>query len=181
MQYKQNAVRLKYALPAVQMAFAIVCLRLTYLFDLATREDDMPGKHPAFHILIFLNFPLMLVLKKLMFGGLLQLSVLVIAIGGFWYWIALLLNKYGRRRSLFPLEWGMGRMVADLVVISLSALLGGSLVKSYLDYPDSLVPTLSFRYPWSIPVLLSFLPWTMGPIWVFSNDLIRCLRRTHRP
>ena len=109
MQYKQIAVRLKYALPAVQMAFAIVCLRLTYLFDLATRGDDMPGKHPAFLLLIYLNFLLMLVLKELMFGGLLQLSALVITIGGFWYRIALLLQKFGQRRSLFPIEWGWGQ------------------------------------------------------------------------
>jgi hypothetical protein len=175
-------VRLKYVLPAVQMAFAIVCLRLTYLFDLTTRvQGSLSAQHPAFHILIYLNFPLMLVLKELMFGGLLQLSALIIAIGAFWYWIALLLEKYSQRRSIFPLKWGLGRMVADLVVITLGALLGGSLAKSYLDYPDSLVPTFSFRYPWSIPVLLSFLPWTIGPICVFGNDLIRGLRRTHRP
>ncbi len=94
-------VRLKYALPLGQMALAVVFLRLIFLWDVATRMDDMPGKHPAFLLLLYLHLPLMFVLKPLLFGRLPELALLVAAIGVFWYCIALLIHRHNERGTVF--------------------------------------------------------------------------------
>ena len=172
-------VRLRYALPLAQMALAVVFLRLIFLWDVATRGDDMPGRHPAFQVLIYLHLPLMLVFKELLFGRLPELAVLVAAIGGFWYWIALLVHRYNERRTIFPPAWGTLRIVADLALITMGASIGWLSIENIRDYPDmySPLPQSFLGWSWFIPTYGFLLMWILSPIVVFGSDLVQYLRR----
>jgi len=171
-------VRLKYALPLGQMALAVVFLRLIFLWDVATRMDDMPGKHPAFLLLIYLHLPLMFVLKPLLFGRLAELALLVAAIGVFWYCIALLIHRHNERGTVFPTGWVALRIAADVVLIAIPMCLGLLFIESVRDYPNIYALPRSFEgWSWFLPTYGSVLMWILGPIVIFGSDLIRFLRR----
>jgi hypothetical protein len=169
-------VKLKYALPFGQMALAVVLLRLIFLWDVATRMDDMPGDHPAFLLLLYLHLPLMLLLRRLVFGS---LPVLVAAIGMFWYWVVLLVHRYRERGTVFPAGWMALRIVADVVLIAVPACLGWLFIEEIRGYPNIYVLQRSLvEWSWFIPTYGSLLMWILGPIFVFGNDLVQCFRRS---
>jgi hypothetical protein len=170
--------RLKYALPLGQMALAVVFLRLIFLWDLATRMDDMPGKHPAFLLLLYLHFPLMLILKPLLFGRLPELALLVAAIGAFWYCIASLVYRHNERGTVFPTGWVALRIAADVMLVAMPTCLGLLFFENVRDYPEIYVLPQSFEgWSWFLPTYGSLLMWILGPIFIFGSDLVRCLRR----
>jgi hypothetical protein len=161
-------VRLKYALPLAQMALAVVFLRLTILWIMATRGDDAPGQHPAFHLLLYLNLPIMPILKRLLFGSLLDLALLVAAIGVFWYCIALLIHRYKERGTVFPTGWVALRMAADVVLIAMPTCLGPLFVLEFIenakDYPAiNTFPWSDEVWWWCVPTYGALLMWILGP------------------
>jgi hypothetical protein len=161
------------------MVLAVVLLRLIFLWDVATRMDDMAGKHPAFLLLLCLHLPLMLVLKPLLFGSLPELAVLVAAIGVFWYLVVLLVHRYSERGTIFPAEWMALRIVADVVLIAMPTCLGWLFIEDIKDYPNIYALRHSLvGWSWFIPTYASLLMWILGPIFVFGNDLVRCFRRS---
>jgi hypothetical protein len=175
-------VRLKYVVPFGQMALAVVLLRLIFLWGAATRMDDMPGEHPAFLLLLYLHLPLMLVLRRLVFGSLPELAALVAAIGVFWYWVVLLVHRYRERGTLFPAGWMALRIVADAVLIAMPMCLGWLFIDDLRDYPNIYVLQRSLvGWLWIIPTYGSLLVWILGPIFVFGNDLVRCFRPSSPP
>jgi hypothetical protein len=140
-------VRLKYALPLGQMAFAVVCIRLTVLWVVARSGDDAPGAHPAFWLLLYLHLPIMLILKPLLSGSLPDLALLVGAIGVFWYSIALLIQRYNERGTVFPAGWVALRIGADVVLIAMSTCFG---VLFGLQYFENLRDYRGvYLFPWS--------------------------------
>jgi len=48
--------KLRIILPLAQMVLVVLLLRLSFLYDVATRYDDSPGVHPAFILLLLVNF-----------------------------------------------------------------------------------------------------------------------------
>lgn len=171
-------LRLKYVLPLVQMALAVVFLRLIFLWDVAARmaHVDMPGKHPAFLLLLCLHLPLMLILKPLLFGRLPQLAALVAAIGVFWYCIALLSHRHYERGTVFPTRWLALRIVADVMLVAAPTCLGLLFIENVRDYPF-IYPRSFDGWTWFLPTYGSLLMWILGPIYIFGSDLVRCLRR----
>ncbi len=177
-------VRLKYALPLGQMALAVVFLRLIFLWDVAASmaHADMPGKHPAFWLLLCLHLPIMLILKPLLFGSLPDAALFVAAIGVFWYCIALLIQRYNERRTVFPRAWIALRIAADGVLIAMPTCLGLLLVLEFIENARdhrgiNTFPWSDEVWRWCVPTYGSLLMWILGPIFIFGSDLVRCLRR----
>jgi hypothetical protein len=172
-------LRLKYALPLGQMAATVVFLRLIFLWDVATRRDDMPGKHPAFLLLLYLHLPLMQVLKPLLFGRLPELVLLVAAIGVLWYCVALLIHRHSERGTVFPTDWVALRIAADVLLVTMPACLGLLFIENIKDYPGTYELPRSFEgWSWFLPTYGSLLMWVLGPVFIFGRDLVRCLRRS---
>ena len=173
-------VRLKYALPAVQIALAVLSVRQSFLWDIAARGNDAPGKHPAFKLLICINLPVSVVLKPILVlpGPTLWDSVMfVTAIGMFWYWIALRIQRYKERRTLFLFAWLPLRITTDMFLIALGASLAWLLIVEARDYPHNSPISPNILGWWFVPTFTSLLLWALGPIFIFGSDLIWCLRR----
>lgn len=174
-------VRLKYALPLGQMILAAVCLRLEFLNDVAQRGADSRALSPAFLLLECLDFPISLPLKLTLYGYLSALwfgVFFVVAIGVFWYWVALWIDRHNNRRPLFPFVSAPLRVVADVVLITIGGCLGWFLITAARDYPHNGPLSLDvLGWRWFIPTNASLLFWTLGPILIFGKDLIQCLRR----
>ncbi len=120
--------KLRVILPLVQMAVAALLLRLSFLYDVATRHHDMPGVHPGFVLLQLINLPVSLPLNLLRPRQEAQpwLSVLsVLVIGLLWYGIASWTLVYRERRTPFPSDRPWIRVSTDLLLIAMGATLGG--------------------------------------------------------
>jgi hypothetical protein len=172
-------VRLRYALPLGQMTLAAVCLRLEFLNGVAQRGADSRGLSPAFLLLECFDFPVSFPLKLTLYGYLPALwfgAFSVAAIGMFWYWVALWIDRYNKRRPLFQFVSAPLRIVADVLVIAMGACLGWFLIAEARDYPHNGPLSLDVLGWWFIPTNASLLFWTVGPILIFGKDLIQYLR-----
>ncbi len=181
-QMGSMGLRLKYALPLVQMGLAVVFLRLEFVNELTWRMADSRGFHPAFILLLCLSFPVTLPLKLTLYGYLPTLwfdAIVVAAIGAFWYWAALQMHSYHERRTLLPFSSVPLQITADLLLIAIGACLGWLLLRQVREYPNYFSPfkiTLSpfnLGWLWLIPIWASLRIWSLGPVFVFGQDLIR--------
>jgi hypothetical protein len=169
-------LKLQWALPIAQMALAVIFLRLSFLWHIATRMQDMPGPHPASVLLMCLNLPLSPVLNRILDlpPTLWRDGTVVVAIGILWYWVGLKIHRCKERKTLFPVAWEHLRIQVDLLVIGMAGGLGWLLAEVA---KDSTPLSRSFLGWWFAPICASLLFWTLGPMFVFGNDLIRCLRQ----
>ena len=173
-------LRLKYALPILQMALAAIFLRLSFLWDVAARGNDSPGKHPAFILLACLNLPVALFLRPILdlpLPALWDNAMYAAGIGIFWYWVARRVQRYKERRTLFLFAWAPLRVTIDLFLIGIGAFLLWSLIENARSYPHNgrLSPD-NLGWWWFIPTLACLLFWMLGLIVVFGTDLTQCLR-----
>jgi hypothetical protein len=117
---------LKVILPLSQAALAALLLRQSFLYDAATRLDDSRGVHPAFTLLLLVNFPVCVLLRELLIGRMgspwFSLLILVV-VAGFWFGIAEWVSSYRKRGSIFPAQWRWLRISADLFLIGMGGLL----------------------------------------------------------
>jgi len=173
---------LRVILPLVQMALAALLLRLSFLYDVATRHHDMPGVHPGFVLLQLINLPVSLPLKLLrprqeppLWLGV--LSVLII--GLLWYGIASWTLVYRERRTLFPSDrsdraWV--RVSTDLLLIAMGATFGWAVLTEFRDYPFMISPSHFGGWFWFAPVCIFAIFWIVGSILVFGYDLTDFVR-----
>ena len=171
-------VQIKHALPLVQMGLAVVFLRLEFLHAVAQRQADSPGVHPAFILLLLLDLPVTAPLKLAVYGLLPTLwfdALLVFAIGVFWYWFALGLHSYHERKILLPFRWAPARIIGDVLLVAAGVFVACLLLGEVRDFPNSLSPS-ALGWPWAIPIWASSLLWSLGPVFVFGQDLIQRAR-----
>ena len=179
-KYKRSNtdVKLKLILPLTQMGLATLLLRMSFLYDVATRMHDSPGVHPGFILLLVLNLPVTVPVKMLLYGRLPTLwfdALMVVAIGVFWYWAALRIKIYRERGKLLLFNGTWMRISIDLLFASVGVFLAWSLVNSVRDYPFMFSPS-RFGWPWFVPICASSLFWSFGSIFVFGDDLVNCVR-----
>jgi hypothetical protein len=101
-------LKLKYALPLVQMALAVGLLRWSHLwYRSQAKISDMPGPAPAFTLLMSINASLALVRGFIYryLPGYWDGAILIVVIGLFWYWIALDILRWRERRSVVMFAW----------------------------------------------------------------------------
>ena len=149
--------KLRLILPLVQMGSAAWLLRLSFLYDVATRNHNMPGRHPGFFLLLLVNFPVSLPLQLLRphsepsvwFG-----IVSVLIIGLFWYGIALWILAYRERHALFKPDRTWLRVSADLLLMAMGIFLVWVVVGEFRDYPFMISPSHFGGWFWFAPICL---------------------------
>jgi hypothetical protein len=115
-------------LPAAQVALAVALLWWSsVLFFASHRGCDMPGTSPTYRVLLAINAPLFL--PRAMWEYYLYLSyigtnaALIIAVGLFWYWVALNIRSWRRRRAMLMFSWRPARFFLDVFLVIYGGLL----------------------------------------------------------
>lgn len=162
---------LKYALPLAQMALAACLLLWTYQCQAAFRRlYDAPPVPRPFTLLVFLNAPANLVRWTWFYHvrGVWSDALFVGSIGLLWYWVALNIYAWRERKSLILPAWAPIRVMADLALIATGPIIAWALRS---------VDIAELPWLWRIPVAAFLVIWSLGPVVIFGNDLIQCLRR----
>jgi hypothetical protein len=142
------------------------------------RTMDMPGPAPAFTLLLSINAPVTLVrilYRPLFLPDPWDDIILIVAIGLFWYYVALNINSWRERRTLLLFAWAPLRIATDLIMIALGACLGLFCILAANTSPYT--PFSALAWPWFIPTWASLLLWSLGSVLVFGRDLIHYFLR----
>jgi hypothetical protein len=167
-----------HALPIVQMALAVALFRWS---DISLRAElrvaDMPGPAPAFQMLTAINAPVCVAraLWLRYLPGYWDYVILLLAIGLFWYGIALNIRSWREQRTLVVFKWSPLRIAVDLLLIAIGGLLA-SYFAHYITYEFEIV-----RRAWFFPVLMLYALWSVALISFPGRDLFQCVFLTsHR-
>jgi hypothetical protein len=168
--------RLKYALPIVQMALAIMPLRWQSAIE---RIQDMPGLLPSYLLVVSINAPLIPVRSLWHYRVPVpwDIGIYIGTIGVFWYWVALNIRSFQRERRLVLFQSVPLRIAANLMLIATGAGIGG-----YCIWVAATLPAMHRSYP-ALPWRRSIPAWSCLSIWslvlmiFFSTDLIHLARR----
>ena len=179
-------VKLKYLLPLLQMVLAIGLLRLSNSWVKAMRGvEDIPGPSPAFNLLVCINAPVGAARAfwfRYLPGYWVDLTFIV-AIGLFWYWIALNINSWRERRMVVMFTWWPMRIAGDLLLIGVGAIL---LVYVYVNQFGVRMAVEALRGPlspgqlawrWLVPNIGLPLVWSLALIFFFGRDFVHCVLR----
>ena len=183
------SVKLKYALPLAQMVLAFALLWWSNTLDLAAKPNcDMPGPSPTFEILTSINAPVALA-RAFWYSHLPYLwdaGTLIVAVGLFWYWVALNIHSWRQRRTPFLFAWRPLRFAGNLLLIAVGVLWGISCV----DEVRSIVhvapvwsgtgcfgPLVWSMWLPSIVVAGLHLAWSLVLTLFFGRDVFHCLLR----
>ena len=170
-------VKLRYALPASQMALAVGLLWWSNQWSRAQmRLQDMPGTPPAFTLCISINAPVALP-RALLFR---HVSVfrdyvlVVLAAGALWYWVALNIGSWRRNRTVLTFPWAPLRLSADLLLVGMGVLVGCWFVEEGRSFRPLPWPLASWF--WMAGFLIPLLAWSLALIFFFGRDFIHCIR-----
>ncbi len=166
-------------LPLVQMVLAALLLRLSFLRDFATRYHDSPGVHPGFILLLYLNLPISIPLKLLLYGRLPTLwfdTAFVAMVGMLWYGVASCIAMYRERRTVVPTDRAWLRASVDLLWIAMGVFIAWMLVEELSSFRMTVFPAQLGGWFWSAAVCGSLLFWSAGSIVIFGYDLGNCVR-----
>ncbi len=109
-------IKLKYALPFIQMLLAVALLVWTVRWERAMmRIQDMPGTPPSFTLLVAINAPVALpriVLYRYL-PGWWDAITFIAGIGVFWYWVARNIESWRQTRRVFMFSWRPLRLAGD--------------------------------------------------------------------
>jgi hypothetical protein len=172
-------LKLKYALPVVQMLAAVVLLVWTDRWERALmRIQDMPGTPPSFTLLIAINAPLAIP-RAMVFHylpGLWDDITLVVLFGAFWYWVALNIETWQQRRRVFMFSWLPLRLLGDLTAVATGIVWSLILWHDFILWREYDLP----RYPqtgwlWLLPCEGLPILWSLALILLFGRDFIHCV------
>jgi len=171
---RRQGVRIRYLLPLAQMALATaIILWSSHWYDTIGKFDDSPGYPTPFEFLVIMSGPASLA-RKLWFvridWGYSEL-LFVASIGLCWYGLALIIDSWRWRGTLFPFGRISLRLTADALLIGMSVLFVGY----FHDVNIALMP-----WEWSVPSFAFFVFWALAPILFSGLDIERCLHRRLR-
>jgi hypothetical protein len=139
----------------------------------AVRGEPYMGPSPGFTLLVLLNAPLAF-LRAFYTRHLPEVwdrAVLILAIGLFWYWIALNIEKFPLKRTVTTFALPTLRVTSDLVVMAVAGLVGISDVSRAwwwlprMDVPDP-------QGLWMLGSHLCLLTWSFVLLFFFGRDLV---------
>ncbi len=184
-------VKLKYALPTVQMALVFVLLKMSddWMMNAMRHGADMPGPGPSSSLLLSINLPLALV------GAFFFHSVppfwdriaYAIVVGLFWYWVALNIRSWKTAKALVMFRCKPLRATTDLVLIGIGLLVAMLVwseshffVAIFADGIRNPSATLASSYTtslwlWSVPTVGIYVAWIPVLIFFLGRDFIHCL------
>ena len=173
--YKCYAMRakLKYALPLAQIGLAAALLRCHHVWQIAVRFQDMPGPSPAGRLLHSMDWPVLLVPRYRIMPVPWDGMTLVAVTGLFWYWVALNLSEFPKRRRVVMFEWVPLRIAGDLFLIVSGAFLGLLCAATVDQGPLSDFPNIGSKWLWFLPTVAVQFTWCVALISFFGRDVIR--------
>jgi hypothetical protein len=186
-------MKLKYALPLVQMFVAWILVRWDNALQLAAMHRcEVPGpSSPAFGVLISINapiaFPRAIWDQHLPYFW--SFGMLVAAVGLFWYWVVLNAHALRQRGMVLMFSWRPARLVMDTVLFASGIMIGLWGASGTSDAMRYLAldmhgrgcygPNLWFQLA-SIIVACILLSWSFVLVFFFGRDFIHCARGTTR-
>lgn len=175
-------MRLKYVLPMVQVLLAIGLLISGNEWEKAMMKHyDMPGTPPSFPLLIALNAPLAIP-RSLVFRhlpGWWDEITLVVAIGVFWYWVALNIESWRQNRRLLMFSWKPLRMAVDIVAVGNGVISAFALWHDrWHDLPQ--LPSLN-DWLWYASWAGLWLLWCVVLIVLFGRDFVQAVSQASHP
>ena len=168
-------MKVKYALPILQMLLAVVLLIWTDRWLRAElRTHSVSGTPTPFSLLCAINAPVALLRElwvRCYLLGWWDVIVFVAAIGVFWYWVALNIHSWRQTRRVLMFSWAPLRLAGDAVAVGTGALW----LFIYWREPRShYMPA----WPNWIDFLMALLiMWSVVLIFFFGRDLIHCVLR----
>lgn len=174
-------LRLRYILPAAQMALAIVLLGMSERWYLNHRADDMPGTAPAFEVCMSINAPVALLRAawSRYLPVVVDWIVIVLAVGLLWLWVSLNVESWRHSRTVYSFSRRPLRVTADLAFIALGAFWGMTFVAEVVWVVQARVVALPFTSWVSLVVIYGpLLAWSLALILFFGKDAIRCIGDT---
>ncbi len=168
-------MKLKYALPLVQMALALALLVWSQLWSRAMmRTQDMPGPSPAFTLLVSLNAPVALP-RTFWFRYLPDRwddVTFIVAIGLLWYWVALNVQSWRQQRMAYTFSRTPLRLTCDFVLISVGIFWGFT---SWSETVSRYLPIAWSGWLWFVLRMGLQLTWCVMLILFFGRDFIHCI------
>jgi hypothetical protein len=141
---------------------------------------DSPGPAPAFMLLVSINAPVALA-RGLWSGYLWSIwwdnPLLIVALGFFWYWVALNFDSWRQQRSVFMFSWTPLRLVGDAVLIAVGVFWSFNCVAAQVSVTPyrGLFPPHITGWMWFIASVGFQLAWALVLIFFFGRDLIHCV------
>jgi hypothetical protein len=169
-------VKLRYVLPAAQMALTVGLLWWTHLWWKTVRGlYDMPGTAPAFKVCISVNAPIALIRAVWFryvstFGDSLAL---VLSVGALWYWVGLNVEAWRRERSVLMFRWAPLRLGGDALLIVMGAFWGFTFVAEARYFRPR--PWDWSAWLWASGILVPLLIWSVVLVFFFGRDFVSCL------
>jgi len=98
-------------------------------------------------------------------------ALFILAIGLFWFWIALNIEQFAVKRTVATFDWGPLRVLSDLLVMAVGGLVGLSAVsRAWWWIPRMDVPNPQWLW---IPGSMTWLPaWSFILLFLFGRDLV---------
>jgi hypothetical protein len=163
------------------MAVAMGLFQWAHVWDAAAqRLNDAPGPSPAFQLLIAINAPLGLpraLWSRYLLGywEYFDDAVFILAVGLFWFWIALSVHSLREQGTIVTFAWSPLRVIFDLLLFAD----GGFLA---FFFADSILHKFAiFKQLWFLSTLVLFALWSLVLILFSARDLIDCAFQSGRP
>lgn len=166
-------VSLKYAVPLVQMGLAAVLMRCHGVWQMATRDMDMPGPSPSFRLLASIDWPLLCIPVPWRMPLLWYSAVSVAITGVFWYWVAVNVSRFQHRQRLIVFRSVPLGVAGDLFLILVGACFGLAVASGIVRGPLFDYPRLGSRWLWFVPTMSVQVAWFLVLIAVFGRELVR--------
>jgi hypothetical protein len=189
-------VRLRHALPVVQMLVAIGLYRWSDLWLLQAaqqkwRGEPYIGSSPGYDLLGALNAPLVFLqflryrLESLWHGyphpstlwmlwvpELVTRSIDILTVGMLWYWVARSIESLRQTRGVFTFSITVLRLSSDLLLILAGLFSGAYMLRKLL-----FLHATPWWSGWNWICCLLYFAWFVSLTCLFTRDFIRCIRR----
>jgi|SRR5579862_9556684 len=170
-------VRLRYVLPAAQVALAIGLYSWSDAWFREMHGHTMPGPSLGFTILLSVNAPLALLREGYyLHTGIPELYdrlLLLFGVALLWYWVGRNIESWNERGTVASFTWLPLRISADLMLITLGGLWVFIVLKNRLWVNEILA--YSNRI-WLLSVFMPVVLWAIALLFFFGCDLIQIIR-----
>jgi hypothetical protein len=178
-------LKLRYVLPLIQIALAVVLLWQSQVwFEAVRHRFDMPGTAPHSLLLLAINAPIT-VLRVLWYRHMnyyMDMAILIAMIGILWYWVGLNVESLRTSGQVLALDRMPLRIAADLLLIALGFFFGFVYVHDELTHRELASAKFAvlhvwLRTPFRVTLTFFWISWPVALIFFFGRDLIHILRR----
>lgn len=170
-------IKLKYALPLVQMVVAWAVMDWTWLFHYFAFNNW--GPTPPMWFVAMIDFPaseILLLALRWSDLGRLGLWLFIALVGVLWYWVLRNVEEWRETGRLWLHDRRAARVAEDIALIAFGCI---SLAVAQMDFHLQIVlegPRAAGRlWPWAAGAVLCNLGWFVGLVFFFGRDMVQTL------